>query len=411
MCYKKVKKLNNANIEVKEVKNDKFNALSSKMVEYTEQKELPCAITLVYQNDEIIFCEKQGMADIENNVSIELDSIFRIASMTKPITVVAALMLYEEGKFSLDDPLSKFMPKAKNLRVFTREEGGDLITEELDRELKILDLFTHTGGFSYLANPTHPVDKKYTGLWKEKNLKSLGEAVNAFLDVPLLCQPGTKWNYSFSIDILGYLIEILSGMSFDIFLQERIFNKLEMNDTQFFVPMRNRNRLARLYTKDSKGRIMPVPENQQTFGAEKPRILSGGGGLMSTLSDYLKFTVLLLNNGRFKEVRLLKEETVHLMIKDHVVSRGVAFVTEDTFGLMPKLLVKLRLESAKGSGFGLGVRTQVESGVIPIGSHGWGGAFTTDYIIDPKNNMVSIFLSQIFPGFNNKEFYSMTLRI
>ena len=119
---------------------------------------------------------------------------------------------------------------------------------------------------------------------------------------------------------------------------------------------------------------------------------------------------MLLNNGRFRETRLLKEETVHLMTRDHVVSRGLTFVNEDTFGSLPKHLAKIRLESAKGVGFGLGVRTQVEPGLTPIGSHGWGGAFTTDYIIDPKNNMLSIFLSQIFPGFNTTEFYSMTVR-
>ena len=402
--------MNQKNFEVKEVKNDRFNDLHSKMVEYVEQKKLPCAITLVYQNDEIIYCEKQGMADIENNVPIEFDSIFRIASMTKPITVVAALMLYDEGKFSLNDPLSKFIPKAKNMRVFSKEEGGKLITEELNRELTFLDLFTHTGGFSYLADLTHPVDKKFAGLLKDKNLKSLAEAINALLDVPLLCQPGTKWNYGFSIDILGYLIEILSGMPFDVFLKERIFNKLGMKDTEFFVPMKKRNRLARLYMKDNKGRLMQTPENQQSFGMEKPRILSGGGGLVSTLSDFLKFAVMLLNNGRFGETRLLKEETVLLMTRDHVVTRGITFVNEDTFGLLPKHLVKLRLESAKGSGFGLGIRTQVETGLIPIGSHGWGGAFTTDYIIDPKNNMVSIFLSQLFPNFSTTEFYPMTIR-
>ncbi|MHA1499260.1 MAG: serine hydrolase domain-containing protein [Promethearchaeota archaeon] len=402
--------MNHTNIEVKEVSNNKFSALHSKMDEYIEQKEIPCAITLVYQNDEVIFCEKSGMADIEKDVPIEFDSIFRIASMTKPITVVAALMLYEEGKFSLDDPLSKFIPKAKNLRVFTKEEDGKFITEELNRELTLIDLFTHTGGISYLADLTHPVDRKFAGLLRNKNLKSLAEAINALLDVPLLCQPGTKWNYSLSIDILGYLIEIISGMPFDIFLQERIFNKLEMNDTEFFVPMKKRNRLARLYMKDNKGRLVAAPEKQQAFGTEKPNFLSGGGGLVSTLSDYLKFAVMLLNNGRFGETRLLKEETIRLMTRDHVLSKDIIFVNEDMFSSMPKPLVKLRLESAKGSGFGLGVRTQVEKGVIPIGSHGWGGAFTTNYLIDPKNNMVFIFLTQIFPGFNSTEFYPMTIR-
>jgi CubicO group peptidase (beta-lactamase class C family) len=380
------------------------------MVEYVEQKKLPCAITLVYQNDEIIYCEKQGMADIENNVPIEIDSIFRIASMTKPITVVAALMLYEEGKFSLDDPLSKFIPKAKELRVFSKEEGGKLITEELNKELTILDLFTHTGGFSYLADLTHPVDKKFAGLFQDKNHKSLAEAVNALFDVPLLFQPGTKWKYGLSIDILGYLIEILSGMPLDKFLQERIFNKLGMKDTGFFVPLEKRDRMVRLYTKDSERRLIPVPENQQSFGVEKPNIFSGGGGLVSTLSDYLKFTVMLLNNGRFKETRLLKEETIRLMTSDYVISRDIPYVNEESFGLLPKPLVKLMLEVVEGTGFGLGVKIQLEDGVFPAGCHGWGGAFATNYLVDPKNNSVCIFLTQHFPDFSFTESYTMTIR-
>jgi len=400
--------MNHINFEVKEVKNDRFNILHSKMVEYIEQGGLPCAITLVYQNDEIIFCEKSGMVNIENNVPIEFDNIFRIASMTKPIVSVAALMLFEKGKFSLDDPLSKFFPKAKDLRVFTKEEEGKLITEELNRELTILDLFTHTGGISYLGDLNHPVDKKFTGLFQDK--KSLAEAVNALFDVPLLRQPGTKWKYGLSIDILGYLIEILSGMPLDKFLRERIFNKLEMKDTGFFVPLEKRDRLARLYVKDSKGRLILAPENLQSHGMEKPRIFSGGGGLVSTLSDFLKFAVMLLNNGRFGETRLLKEETILLMTRDHVISRGITYLNEDDFSSLPKPLVKLALEIANGSGFGLGVKTQVENGLIPIGSHGWGGAFTTDYTVDPKNNMVSIFLSQLFPNFSTTEFYPMTVR-
>jgi CubicO group peptidase (beta-lactamase class C family) len=402
--------MNHTNIEVKEVKNDKFKVLHSKMVEYVEQKELPCAITLVYQNDEIIFCEKCGMADIENKVPIEFDSIFRIASMTKPITVVAALMLYEEGKFSLDDLLSKFIPKAKDLKVFIKEEEGNLITEKLDRELTLLDLFTHTGGISYLADLTHPVDKKFAGLFQDKNHKSLADAVNALFDVPLLFQPGTKWNYGLSIDILGYVIEILSGMPFDKFLRERIFNKLGMKDTGFFVPQEKRDRVVPVYTKDSKRRLIQVPENQQSFGVEKPRILSGGGGLVSTLSDYLKFTVMLLNNGRFKEIRLLKEETIRLMTSDYVISRDIPYVNEDSFGLLPKHLVKLMLEVAEGTGFGLGVRIQLEDGAFPAGCHGWGGAFSTDYLVDPKNNSVCIFLTQHFPNFSFTESYTTTIR-
>ena len=402
--------MNHINIEVKEVKNDKFNVLHSKMVEYIEQKKLPCAITLVYQNDKIIYCEKQGMADIENNVPIELNTIFRIASMTKPIVSVAALMLFEEGKFSLDDPLSKFMPKAKDLKVFVKEEEGKFITEELNREVTIRDLFTHTGGFSYLGDVNHPVDKKFAGLFQEKNHKSLAEAVNALFDVPLLIQPGTIWKYSLSIDILGYLIEILSETPLDRFLEERIFKKLDMKDTGFFVPEEKWDRLASIYMKNGKGELVKAPEDQQRYGRNKTKLFSGGGGLSSTLADYLKFAVALLNNGKLGEIQLIKEETLQLMTQDHVLLRGIPYINKDSFRLLPKQLEKIMLEITKGTGFGLGVRIILEDGAFPAGCHGWGGAFTTDYLVDPKNNMVSIFLSQHLPNFSFTENYPITFR-
>ena len=402
--------MNHTNIEIKEVKNDKFNVLHSKMIEYIEQKKLPCVITLVYQNDEIIYCGKQGMADIENNVSIEFDTIFRIASMTKPIVSVAALMLYEEGKFSLDDPLSKFMPKAKDLKVFVKEEAGKFITEELNREVTIRDLFTHTGGFSYLGDVNHPVDKKYAGLFQEKNHKTLADGVNALFDVPLLLQPGTIWKYSLSTDILGYLIEIISGKSLDKFLRERIFNKLEMKDTGFFVPEEKWDRLASIYMKNGKGELVKVPEDQQRYGRNKTSFFSGGGGLSSTLADYLKFAVALLNNGKLGEIQLVKEETIKLMTQDHVLSRGIQYINKDSFGLLPKQLVKIMLEITKGMGFGLGVKIQLEDGAFPAGCYGWGGAFTTDYLVDPKNNMVSIFLSQHLPNLSFTEYYAISFR-
>jgi CubicO group peptidase (beta-lactamase class C family) len=395
-------------IMIREVKDERFKSLRSKMKEYVSQQELPNIITIVYQNGEIINCEKQGMADIENKIPIEFDNIFRIASMTKPIVSVAALMLYEENKFTLDDPLSKFIPKAKALKVFKSEREGNLLTEELSREVQIFDLFTHTGGFSYLSDPNHPVDKKFSGLLKEK--KSLAEAINALFDVPLRSQPGTKWLYSFSTDILGYLIEVISGIPLDKFLQERIFGKLGMKDTGFFVPEEKWDRLVRLYTKDNKGRVILAPKELQLSVRENPRVFSGGGGLVSTLSDFMKFAIMLLNKGRLDDIQILKQETVQLMTQDHVLSRDIPYVDENSFGPLPEQLLKLYLELARGSGFGLGVKVLLEENITPKGTHGWGGAFATDYLVDPKNNVICIFFSQIFPTFSSNEIYAMTIR-
>lgn len=398
------------NVEIKEVIDERFKILRTKMKDYMDQGDLPCGITLIYQNDEIISCEKHGMADVEKKIQIEFDSIFRIASMTKPIVSVAALMLYEEGKFSLDDPLSKFIPKAKDLKVFKIEHEGKFLTEELNREVTVRDVFTHTGGFSSLGDLSHPIDKKYSGLFRNVYQKSLAEVIDIFLDIPLKYQPGYKWDYGYSTDILGYLIEIISGIPLDEFLQERIFNKLGMKDTGFFVPEAKRNRLAQLYTKNNKRQLIKAPEDQQRYGRDKTKYISGVGGLVSTLSDYMKFTLMLLNNGKLGEIQILNEETIQLMTQDHVLSRNIPYVDEDSFDLLPKNLVALLLESSKGSGFGLGVRVILGDNYIPVGCHGWGGAFCTDYWVDPKNNIAGIFLSQVFPNFSFKEYYSVSIK-
>jgi CubicO group peptidase (beta-lactamase class C family) len=394
--------MNIMDINIKKVINERFKLLHGKMKEYVEQNKLPGIITLIYQDGKIIDCDKYGMADVENKIPIEFDNIFRIASMTKPIVTVAALMLYEEGKFSLEDPLSKFMPKVNDLKVFKGEEEEKILTEELNREITILDLMTHSAGFSYLSDPNHPLDKKYSikmNAFKANGDKSLAEVMDVFFDVPLKFQPGTTFHYSFSTDILGYLIEIISGMPLDKFLQDRIFAKLEMKDTGFFVPEAKLDRLVHIYILNKEGQLIKAPEEQQRYGRDKTIFFSGGGGLVSTLSDYLRFAVMLLNNGKLEEIRLLKEETVQLMIQDHVISRDIPFINEESVKRLgvPDHMAKIILEFTAGSGFGLGVQVKLEDGNIPAGIHGWGGAFLTDYWVDPKNNLVFVFMTQ-FPN-------------
>lgn len=396
-------------INIKKVSNNRFQLLHDKMKEYVEQKKLPGIITLIYQDGKIIDCDKYGMADIENKKPIEFDNIFRIASMTKPIVTVAALMLYEEGKFSLEDPLSKFIPKVKNLRVYKGEEDGNILTEELNREITILDLLTHTAGFSYLMDPNHPLDKKYSKImmaFRASGDKSTAEVMEAFLDVPLKFQPRKTFHYSFSTDILGYLVEIISGIPLDQFLQTRIFSKLGMEDTGFFVPEEKWDRLMAIHTVDENKQLIKAPVMHQMFGRKKRKFFSGGGGLVSTLSDYLKFAVMLLNGGKVEDNRLIKEETVQLMARDHVKSRDIPFITEESvknLGL-PDHLEKARIESAAQSGFGLGVLVRLEDSDIPAGVHGWGGLFSTNYWVDPKNNLLFVFLTQYFSPIVEKQY-------
>ena len=249
-----------AMIEIKEIVDKKFHLLSQKMNEYISEKKLPGIMVLIYQNDQIIHCEKKGVRDYENQQGLNYDDIYRIASMTKPIVSVAALMLYEEGEFSLDDPLSKFMPKAKHLKVFTEETNGKISVEPLTCEVTILDLFTQTSGFIYAYNPTHPIDKLYNNLEGENGEKkremTLQTAIDKYFDIPLKYQPGTKWKYSISTDLLGHLIEVISGQPLDDFLRKRIFQKLGMHDTGFYVPENKWPRLISIHIKDEEGNLI-----------------------------------------------------------------------------------------------------------------------------------------------------------
>ena len=405
-------------IEIKEITDKRFQLLSQKMNEYISEKKLPGITTLIYQNDKIIHCEKKGVRDIETQQALNFDDIYRIASMTKPIVSVAALMLQEEGKFSLDDPLSKFMPNAKQLKVFTDEIDGKISVEPLAREVTILDLFTHTSGFIHPFNPTHPIDKLNRELRGENDEKvremTLQAAIDKYFDIPLKFQPGTKWSYSISTDILGHLIEVISGQPLDNFLSKRIFQKLGMHDTGFFVPENKWPRLIPIHIKDAEGHLIKN-EKDSELDKTKPSYLSGGGGLVSTLSDYLKFTILLLNKGTFNQTELLKQETVELMTSDHMASREINYVGLDPneFPDIPEFMANIFRKSSEGYGFGLGVQVKIKKNSVPVGIHGWSGACTTFYCVDPTNQLIEILFSQFIPNFSYpiyNEFMDLTYK-
>jgi len=405
-------------IEIKEITDSRFHQLSQKMNEYISEKKLPGIMTLIYQDGKIIHCEKNGVSDIETSQTLNFDSIYRIASMTKPIVCVAALMLYEEGKFSLDDPISKFIPKAKQLKVFKDEIDGKLITESMIREVTIFDLFTHTSGFIYPSDPSHPIDKLYRELIGENDVNlermTLQTAIDKIFDIPLKNQPGTKWYYSFSTDILGYLIEVISGQHLDDFLRKRIFNQLGMHDTEFYVSENNWPRLIPVYIKNESGNFT-INEKETEIFKTKPTFLSGGGGLVSTLSDYLKFSILLLNKGTFNEIQLLKQETVELMTSDHMATREIKYVgiDPDNSPDITESVANLLWNYSKDYGFGLGVQVKMRKNSVPIGIYGWAGAYTTLYWVDPINQLIAIMFSQFLPPFSYpiyNEFMDLTYK-
>ena len=378
-------------MEVQLVIDEKFSELTDKMKEYIIENKLPSILALIYKDGKIAYCEKFGKADIGKNKEISLDTIFRIHSMTKPIVCVAALMLYEEGKFALHDPISNWLPEAKNQTVYAGEKNGEMITEEPSRPVTFFDLFTHTSGFVYPTNPNHAVDRKYMELLSENIYRnSLKEMVQQFFNIPLKFQPGTKWEYGNSIDILGYLVEVISGQTLDVFVEEQIFDKLGMKDSGFTVPQNMIHRFVKMYKIVNNEFV--IQEDSPDKYTKEQKYLSGGGGMVSTLQDFLQFSLMLVNKGAYEGGRLLKEDTVELMMQDHISSQGISIEfeesTEDT-----EIFIQ-------NYGFGLGVGVKkISSDGIPAGVSGWSGAATTDYWVDPENKVIGIFLSQFLPLF------------
>ncbi|HUP25233.1 MAG TPA: serine hydrolase domain-containing protein [Thermoanaerobaculia bacterium] len=285
--------------------------LSETMREMVDQGELPGVITAVARRGKLVHFESYGRRDLESGKPVEDDTIFRIYSMTKPIAGVALMMLYDEGKFRLEDPVSKYLPELKGLKV-AAEDGpdGSPVLEDAHHEMTIRELMSHTGGLTYGIFGRSQVDLLYQKANILDRDSTIQQMTGKLSKLPLLHQPGTKWQYSVSVDVQGYLVEVLSGKKFDVFLRERIFEPLGMKDTAFWVDEKNAHRLATLYVPSNDGKMQPQsPADYLT----PPTFLSGGGGLVSTAHDYLRFAQMLLNGGELDGKRILKPETVALM--------------------------------------------------------------------------------------------------
>jgi CubicO group peptidase (beta-lactamase class C family) len=336
------------------------------MEAYVDKGELPCVATLVMKDGEIVRRFAYGMANIEEGRALTDNSIYRIYSMSKPITAAALMILYDEGKFQLDDPVAMYIPVFKDTKVYV---DGEVVDQQVP--FTIRHLLTHTAGFTYGWEKGSYVDSLYStlgsgGIWGTATLE---EMVNAVATIPLKHQPGTTYEYSISLDVAGYLAEVLSGMTFDEFLQTRVFDPLGMDDTGFEVPEEDFDRLAMIYTRNEEsGELTPVPD--MTNGVKKKvTLFSGGGGLVSTLSDYSKFGQMLLNGGELNGVRILQESTVKMIMSDQ----------------MPEAV-------EYEGGYGLGGYVNPEDG-----SYGWSGAASTDFVANPSNNMVILSFTQYIP--------------
>jgi len=357
--------------------------LDAAIQEHIDERKVAGAQTLIARKGKIVHFANYGKQDLESGKAMATDAIFRIYSMTKPITAVAVMMLQEQGKLKLDDPLSKFLPKFADMNVYVGDKDGLPQYEPLARPITLRHLLTHTAGFTYGFFGNTFVDQQYRKI-KVFETKSLSALMDRLAELPLLYQPGEQWHYSVANDVLGAVVEVASGQSFDQFLAERIFVPLDMTDTGFFVPESKMNRFAGLYqpSKDGLQRVM----TDETKFDKSPDILSGGGGLVSTTADYFRFCSMMLNGGVLDGTRLLKKESVAEMVKNQ---------------LSASALSKFRIV---GCGYGLGFSVVLDKDKSPAsdenGLFRWGGLANTSFWIDPENEMICIFMTQLFPGRN-----------
>jgi len=352
--------------------SEKLMLLNQAMHSYVDNNELSAIQTAIVKNGKLIHFDSYGSSDISENNALKSDDIFRIASMTKPIVSLALMKLYEEGKFKLNDPVYKYIPEFKNLTVKKRKK-----TKPVKNHVKVIDLLRHSAGLNFKG----PEDYR-----KVINM-NLEEYTKDAAKTPLKFEPGTTWWYSSSTDICGYLIEVLSGQKLDVFLKKNIFDPLKMDDTSFELPKNKIDRLTTLYVVGENKELVSFDNKSNSPFKDKVILLNGSGGLLSTTEDYLKFSVMLLNNGSSNGEQIIKKSTLDLMKEDH------------SLGLKYKKLV---FGKKKGFGLGFEVVKEDETKFGSKGTFGWGGMFGTYFRVDPKENMVYIYMTQSFETYKLK---------
>ncbi|MGE0864351.1 MAG: serine hydrolase domain-containing protein [Vicinamibacterales bacterium] len=374
------------------ISTERLGRLHAGMQAFIDRKEAAGIVTLIAREGKVVDVHATGYLNVAAATPMRADSMFRIASMTKPVTSVALMMLYEEGKLLLTDPVSKFIPAFKNSRVL--EGAAEPVPAR--RGINLRDLLTHRSGITYGFINAGPVGAGYRKNGVTDGLTvatmTLAEAIDKLAAEPLIAHPGAAWNYSLASDVLGRVVEVASGMPFQVFMRDRIFKPLRMTDTDFVVPESKWPRVASVYAPDRAGGIRPMTD-PETFGntvmspiasyKEDKTYFSGGAGLVSTARDYWRFAQMLLNGGVLEGARLLSPKTVELMTASH------------TSDLPPGSI-------GAGSQFGLGFRVVTDIGATQTlgsnGSYGWSGIYGTNFWVDPKERLVAIVLVQRYPG-------------
>jgi CubicO group peptidase (beta-lactamase class C family) len=366
------------------ISSDRLNRIDTMLLQSIENKWIAGAVGFIARDGKIIYNRSFGVSDLENKMPMQTDNIFRIASQTKAITSIGLMILFEEGKFLLDDPISKYIPEFANPQVLDKFNGKDttFTTVPSRREITIRDLLTHTSGIDYagIGSPTMKAIYKKAGITGSfgNDKVTIGDNIKLLGKQPLVHQPGERFTYGLNVDVIGYLIEILSGEKLDQYFKQHIFEPLGMNDTWFYLPEEKRGRLVKVNTENADHHVTSIPQGPFNYPLLKGTYFSGGAGLSSTTKDYAIFLQMLLNNGEYNGKKLLSRRTVELITCNQIgdLNHGV-----DKIGL------------------GFEITTERGQAVLGIseGSFAWGGYFGTIYWADPKERLVCLLFVNQFP--------------
>ena len=355
---------------------------------YVDSGKIAGASALIFEKNKEVYFNAFGYADREAKIPMDRNTVVRIWSMTKPVTGVALMMLYEKGAFQLDDPLSKYAPEFADMKVFKRvDSSGNLILEPVKRPITIRDVTRHTAGFATgtdipglreLVTKTDPTNINNT----------LGEMAKRLATLPLLFQPGSQWSYGISVDVQAYLVERISGKPFDQYLRENIFDPLGMNNTRYIVPESDRKKFAATYRRSNDGILNRVPSDTNDFNFKNWALKPGGFGLTSTLDDYMKFAQMLVNKGTLGKATILKPETIRLMATSHLsdsITQRMWLPSKGQVGFGIDFAVRLRPPATADEANGV------------VGEFFWDGAASTLFWVDPVNELTAVLFVQIFP--------------
>ncbi len=372
---------------------DRLGRIDRHFARYVEEGQLPGWLIVVTRRGKVAHLSSCGRADVEAGLPVEVDTLWRIFSMTKPVTSVAAMILFEEGAFDLTDPIARWLPEFAQPQVYVKGSALNPLTEGAIEPIRLWHLLTHTSGLTYGFHHAHPIDAMYRAAgfeWGTPPGLDLAGCVERWARLPLVFQPGSEWNYSVSSDVLGRLVEVVSGQPLDEFFSQRIFAPLCMNDTSFGTDSED---LAALYVPQPGTRKAVRDDVFGATGRGRPDCLSGGGGLVSTAGDYHRFTQFLLRRGELDGTRLLSPRTVALMTNNHLPGDvDLEAYGRPLFAEMP----------FNGYGFGLGfsvLRDAVKAKTLSSpGEFAWGGAASTAFWVDPAEELTAMFFTQLAPS-------------